>query len=70
MTIREAIWRIVSRKIKLYNAAREAGRNEQASEYFCKLQGMQEVLQAIGINMYLKNDADFNLVCDLEVNRQ
>ena len=62
----EKIRRTVNKKVIAFNLACERGQYEYMRECFQRLQGMQEVLQDIGVRMYMKTDADFHLVCDIE----
>ena len=57
---------LVDEKVSRYNNASDGARYGQAKEYLYELKGMQELLLALGIEMDMMEDEEFNLVCSIE----
>ena len=61
-----AIKYIVQQKVERYNKANDNCKWNQAKEYLYQLKGMQELLKAMGIMMYMETDLMDNLTVEIE----
>lgn len=58
---------LIQRKVDSYNKAEDGARTGQAREYRMELNGMQQLLETMGIWLELKYDKEFHLEYTLEV---
>lgn len=60
-----AVNALIQRKVERYNKAKENVKMSKATEYYHQLQGMQELLEAMGFHLGMEC-VDGDLKCTLE----
>lgn len=61
--IKQTTLHLIENKVNQYNKAKENSRFGQASVYLNELQGMQQILESMGIWLELDYDSKFLLHC-------